>query len=49
MLTGSQYLFRVRPVNTAGVGEAMEFEEPITVTSPYSKCAKKNENFGAFT
>ena len=37
LLSGAQYMFRVRPVNRAGVGEGIEFDEPITVSSPYSK------------
>ena len=37
LLTGQEYMFRVRPVNRMGLGEAIQPEEPVKVATPYSK------------
>jgi len=39
LLTGRQYMFRVRPIGThGGLGEPIMPETPVTVTGQYSKC-----------
>ena len=40
LLTGQQYLFRVRPTNRIGLGDPIQSEEPVTITSPYSKYSR---------
>ena len=37
LVTGRQYVFRVRPMNKIGLGDALEGQEPVTVQTPYSK------------
>ncbi len=37
LMTGRQYRFRVRPINKMGLGDAIQPEEPVTITSPHSK------------
>jgi len=35
LLKGQQYMFRIRPTNRIGLGDAIQSEEPITIMSPF--------------
>lgn len=37
LTAGKQYLFRVLPMNRIGLGDPIQPDEPITISSPYSK------------
>ena len=37
LLSGRDYMFRIRPVNRMGVGEPLEQAQPLRLVSPYSK------------
>ena len=37
LLTGQQYMFRVRPMNRVGLGKGVEADRPVAVTSQFSE------------
>ena len=38
LTSGSRYYFRVRTVNKAGTGEAVEYEQPVSFDRKFCKC-----------
>ena len=37
LMSDKEYMFRVRPVNRVGEGEALEQAQPLRLVSPYSE------------
>ena len=41
-------MFRVRPINRMGIGEAIEQTQPLKVVSPYSKYTNKGSRIHVY-